>query len=65
MVPGDLVSLDDINHWKSREYKAAFNSERHGKPDGNAWWSRTKRCILKNTKFQVVQVWDEVKGGAR
>ena len=56
MKIGDIVSLSDINKWKNKKYRETFNSERFGCNDGSAWWRRTKKNILKNTKFKVVEL---------
>jgi len=56
MKIGDEVTLKEINKWKNSTYKDSFNTNRFGKKDGQAWWSKTKRNILNNTKFKVIQL---------
>lgn len=55
MKKGDIVTIDDINKWKNKTYRQAFNSARYSEKDGRAWWRRTKKNI-KDTKFKVIQI---------
>jgi len=53
---GDEVTLNDINKWKNKKYREVFIPARYNIKNGKAWWNRTKKNILNNTKFKVIHL---------
>lgn len=56
MKIGDVVTLNEINKWKNKKYSEIFIPNRLSMENGKAWWNRTKKNVLNNTKFKVIQM---------